>query len=206
MSINRRTAVVGALTVTTAFAALAGTVLPAGAASSASFLSASQLPQGDEFGDWTRHSLHSGLPSPTWACIKNTLPSSKTTYRKYSSDADLADGGVGGEAREMVSVLNNSSDAKDVAKDVRRSIEKCADKIGEDTTWKDYGHHSTEDGLDVYGVFFAPPGSEYHLQMFGVGRDGRKVVVVGLSQQGRKSDAPVTRFTKTAKTALSKAF
>jgi hypothetical protein len=78
--------------------------------------------------------------------------------------------------------------------------------MGEKTTYKSYGHVASADGLDRYGVFFAPAGSEYHLQMFGVGRDGKNVVVTSLSQMGRQKEAPVDGFTVMAKTALEKAF
>ncbi len=93
-----------------------------------------------------------------------------------------------------------------LAKEVAQSIERCAETMGEKTTWKSYGHVDVADGLDLFGVYFAPAGSEYHLQMFGVGHDGKAVVLTSVSQMGKEADAPVDAFTRTAKTAVEKVF
>lgn len=139
------------------------------------------------------------LADPEYACVKGMIPSGQTTYKTWSSD-------LTGEARQAITVRADADAAKLIAKEVSQSIEKCADRMGDKTTFKSYGHVAAVDGLDLCGVFFAPKGSEYHLQMFGVGRDGKNVVVTSLSQMGREEEAPADAFTLLAKTAVEQAF
>ena len=169
------------------------------------FLSAADLPTIPEAGTWTEQPVQSGLPDPQYTCISGAVPASGTTYRTFAGDMTA-------EARELVTVLADADGAQLVAKEVAQSIERCTDTMATQadesgTTWKKYGTYpDVADGLTVYGAFFAPAGSEYHLQLFGVGRDGKNVVVTTLAQMGRESEAPVDAFTATAKVALEKAF
>jgi hypothetical protein len=171
----------------------------ASAATAPRFLSVSELPQGERFGDWKAGPVRSGVPKPQYTCIKGLLPAEDTKFRKYHGEFTA-------EVRETVTVLDDVASAKLVAKEVMQGIERCADDQDYPTTWKRYASYDVEEGLTVYGVFFAPPNSEYGMQLYGVGRDGRKVVVTTLGMMGRANEAPVKKFTATAKTALRKAF
>ena len=175
-----------------------------GAPATPTFLAAADLPATSEAGTWHEHDASAGLPDPEYTCIKGALPAEGTSYKSYSGDMTA-------EAREVVTMAKDASAAELLAKEVAQSIERCADAMqaqGEDsTTWKNYGSYpDVADGLAVYGVYFAPENSEYHLQLFGVGRDGANVVVLSLGQGGKESEAPVEAFTASAKTAVEKAF
>jgi hypothetical protein len=210
---TRRTVAAGgvALAVVAAVVAITAGALPGGdapaqveqkppAASGPTFLAIADLPTSRTLGtSWTAQPGGAGLPDPEYTCVKGMIPSGRTTYRTWSSD-------LTGEAREMITALGGADEARLIAKEVAQSIERCAKAVGQKTTWTSYGHVASVDGLDLYGVFFAPKNSEYHLQMFGVGSDGRNVVVTSLAQLGRKAEAPVDGFTIMAKTALEKAF
>lgn len=166
------------------------------------FLTGSELPHYDGYQPLTATRIKAGIPTPQYSCIAGVLPADKTTYRTYT--AGNAETGEQVEARQLVTVASSTSKAKRLTEQTARSIERCAEETGERTTWKKYATHDIEDGLRVYGVFFAPTDSEYHLQMFGVGRHRKAVVVVALGQGGQRSDAPVNGFTTTAKRALEK--
>jgi hypothetical protein len=210
---TRRGAAVGgvALAVVAAVVAITAGALPGGdapaqveqkppAASGPTFLAVADLPTSQTLGtSWTAQPGGAGLPDPEYTCVKGMIPSGKTTYRTWNSD-------MTGEARETITVLGTADEAKLIAKEVAQSIERCSKTVGQKTTWTSYGHVASVDGLELYGVFFAPKDSEYHLQMFGVGRDGKNVVVTSIGQMGRKAEAPLDAFTIMAKTALEKAF
>lgn len=213
-SVGRRSAVIGGFVVAVGAAVMVLTAgvlpgdkptdvkqqTPPATATGPTFLAVGDLPTSRTLGTaWTAQPGGAGLPDPEYTCVKGIIPAGKTTYKTWSSD-------MTGEARETVTALADADGAKLIAKEIAQSIEKCAKTMGEKTTWKSYGHVDAADGLDLYGVFFAPAGSEYHLQMFGVGRDGKNVVVTSVAQMGRKAEAPVDGFTIMAKTALEKAF
>lgn len=166
------------------------------------FLATSDLPATPEAKTWTEQpGTQSGLPDPEYTCIKGLLPAASTTYKSWSGDMTA-------EARQFVTVFADAAAAKSAVTAVEASISKCADAVDDGkTTVERYGQYpDVADGVSVHGAFFAPVNSEYHLQLFGVGRDGATVVVTTLGQMGQESDAPVDAFTATAKTAVEKVF
>lgn len=193
---TRRTALAGSVVAGVALAGLAA--LPAGAAGSGTFLAKSDLPQGS-YAPWTAQAQKAGLPKPMYTCIKGILPGKKSQSRTFSGDGTA-------EVREIITVTNSTSDAKALARSLRKAITNCEDKLSDVTSVDRIGRWSTEDGLTLDAVYTAPAGSEYNYQLFAVGRDGRAVVVTTFSDMGSKGDAPVSAFTTTAKKALSKAF
>jgi hypothetical protein len=140
-----------------------------------------------------------GLPKPMYTCIAGILPAGRSHYRTFSGDMTA-------EARETITVTRNQKAAKKLVRNLRNAVTNCEDKLSDVTGVDRVGHWSTEDGLTLDAVYTAPENSEYNYQLFAVGRDGRKVVVTTFSDMGKKGDAPLSAFTKTAKTALQKAF
>lgn len=197
--VSRRSAVAVAAVVAAAGLGAGAAFSAAAAAATPKFLSVSELPQGERFGEWKAGPVRSGVPKPQYTCVKGLIPAERTTFRKYHGEFTA-------EVRETVTVLKDVAAARLIAKEVMQGIERCADKVDEPATWKRYASYDIEEGLTVYGVFFAPPNSEYGMQLYGVGRDGKKVVVTSLGMMGRANEAPVKKFTATAKTALRKAF
>ena len=193
---TRRTALAGSVVAGVALAGLA--VLPANAAGSGTFLTASQLPQGS-YAPWTAQASKAGLPKPMYTCIKGLIPGKKTHSQTFSGDMTA-------EVREIITVTSSKKDAKQLVRNLRNAITNCEDKLSDVTSVDRVGRWSTEDGLTLDAVYTAPAGSEYNYQLFAVGRDGRAVVVTTFSDMGKKGDAPIAAFSKTAKKSLQKAF
>lgn len=165
------------------------------------FLNKSELPQGGDFESWTQSAVKDGLPSPQFTCVSGLLPSGSTQYRTFSNTGPLA-----AELRETVTLYNTVSAAKAKVKALKKAVKNCDEKVDDVTSIADYGRLGTADGLRILGVFYAPPQSEFNLQLYGIGRDENAVVVTALGQMGKKADAEVTKLTATAKTALKKLY
>lgn len=154
------------------------------------FLAASDLPQGDRYGTWQRGDVIEGLGDPPYFCLREALPSERTTLRLYSSDKDA-------EARQF---LVRSADAA-LETEVRDAVAGCASryklKFPEDkATAKDYPANAS--GPALSGVFFAPKDSEYNLQLYAVKRSGDTLSVLVLGQGGTAAEAPVDAFRASA--------
>lgn len=166
------------------------------------FLNKSELPKGSTFGKWTQSKVKDGLPKPQYTCVKGILPKGSTQYRTFISTGDY----LPAEFRETVTLYDSTKGAKKKVLELRTAVSNCDEVLDDVIEITSYGSLGTEDGLHLYGVFTAPPDSEFGFQLFGIGRDGNAVVVTSLGQPGRKADAPVTKFTATAKRALKKAY
>ncbi|MGQ0630927.1 MAG: hypothetical protein ACT4P1_07780 [Sporichthyaceae bacterium] len=166
-----------------------------------SFLSKSELPQSGKIGKWTASKIKDGLPKPQYTCVKGILPRGSSQFRTF-----LGSGLVNPEFRETVTLYNSVADAKTIVKKLKKAVANCDDRLDDVTGITSYGTFGTADGLAVYGVFTAPPDSEFGLQLFGIGREGNAVVVTSLGQAGKKADAPAGAFVATSKRALKKVY
>lgn len=198
-AVTRRVAVTGALTVSAAVAVTGLAVLPASANHTGTFIPKSDLPSGSAYTPWTAQAPKAGLPKPMYTCIQGILPKSRSSHQVFTADLTA-------EVREIITRTSSKASAKTLVKSLRKAVTSCEDALDDVTDIKRYGSYSTEEGLTIDGVFTAPPNSEYNFQLFGIGRDGKNVVVTTFSDMGRKGEAPVSKFTTTAKAALKKAF
>lgn len=194
---NRRRALVGAAAAGFALAGLA--VTAANANHTGTFVPKSDLPQASQYTPWTALKPKPGLPVPMYTCIKGILPAAKSSHQIFRSDMTA-------EVREIITVTKNKGEAKALTAKLRAAIANCDDRLDDVTDIDRIARYKTADGLTIDGVYTAPEGSEYNFQLFGVGRDGRAVVVTTFGDMGQESDAPVAAFTVTAKRALQKAF
>ena len=190
---TRRRAIAGAVLTGVALTGVA--VTSASADHTGRFIPKSDLPQASKYTSTPK----AGLPSPMYTCIKGILPATKTSYQKFSSDMTA-------EVRETITRTGSVDTAKNVVAKLRRAIRECDDRVSDVTGIERVGKWDIEEGLTLHAVYYAPAGSEYNFQLFGVGRDGRNVVVTTFSDMGKKQDAPISAFSTTAKRALQKAF
>jgi hypothetical protein len=177
------------------------TGLVAGAATAAgtgTFVAKSDLPQASTYTPWSAQAPKAGLPKPMYTCIRGILPAGKSTSQVFSGDSAA-------EVREIITVTSGKTEARALVKKLRSAVTHCEDKLHDVTGVDRIGHWDTADGLTLDAVYSAPANSEYNFQLFGIGRDGRAVVVTTFSDLGGKSDAPIKAFTSTAKRALRKA-
>lgn len=189
-----------AVTAVFAAATLAATAGPAAAATTVHFLTKGQWPQGDRWGDWHSKPVKDGLRDKAAFCLEGILPTSRTQYREFFSDVDA--GGI-----QYVSKLATSTDAKALITRLRNRVPVCADRFADALTGGAaevvvYPFVDLEEGLSRRGVFTSGTGTEFGTVLWAFGRDGRYVTVVELDQIGKKSGAPVAKFTATAKKAL----
>lgn len=194
---NRRRALVGAAAAGVALAGLA--VTAASADHTGRFIPKSDLPQASQYTPWTALKPKPGLPAPMYTCIKGIIPASKSSHQIFRSDMTA-------EVREIITVTKNKTEAKALAAKLRTAIANCDDKLDDVTDIDRIARYKTADGLTLDAVYTAPEGSEYNFQLFGVGRDGKAVVVTTFGDMGQEEDAPISAFTVTAKRALQKAF
>lgn len=199
IAITTRAVRAGAITVSAAVVAVGLAAGSASASNDGYFIPGSDLPSGSAYTPWTAASPKHGLPAPMYTCIKGVLPKSTSGYRLYGSDGSA-------EVREIITRTSSKAKAKTLVRSLRKGVTNCADSLEDVTDVTRYGRYSTEEGLTIDGVFSAPPNSEYSFQLFGIGRDGKNVVVTSFSDMGRQGDAPVSKFTTSAKRALKKAF
>ncbi|MGQ0626067.1 MAG: hypothetical protein ACT4PP_15645 [Sporichthyaceae bacterium] len=165
------------------------------------FLVKSELPQSGKIGNWNSTKVKDGLPKPQYTCVKGILARSSSQFRTF-----LGTGIVNPEFRQTVTLYNKVADAKAIVKELKKAVVNCDDRLDDVTDILSYGTFGTADGLAVYGVFTAPPDSEFGLQLFGIGREGNAVVVTSLGQAGKKADAPAAAFVATSKKALAKVY
>lgn len=190
-----------ALTATaTAVACAAAVATPAAAASSVHFLSKSQFPQGDRWENWHQTAIKNGLQDPSHLCVEQILPESRTTYRAFYTDLDA--GGV-----QYVVKAKDTAAAKKLVTRIKDRLPVCGERAADEMPEGEfhivkYSHQDVEDGLSLRGLFTTGDGVESGTTLYGIGRDGRYVTVVELDQIGEKSGAPITKFTKTARTGL----
>lgn len=178
-----------------------GTEAEAPADATPTFLATSDLRVSAEAKTWTEQpGTQSGVPDPEYTCIKGLLPVVSTMYKSWSGDMTA-------EARQFVSVAQDADVAQALVKSLNSAIANCSDNVEDAVAYDRHGQYpDVAGGLTVHGVYFEPQNSEYHLQLFGVGRDGKAVIVTTLGQMGREGEAPVDAFTATAKTAVEKVY
>ncbi|GAA0622332.1 hypothetical protein GCM10009547_26490 [Sporichthya brevicatena] len=195
---TRRRALVGAVVAGVALTGVA--VTSASADHTGRFIPKSDLPQASKYTPWTAAKPKPGLPNPMYTCIKGILPAASSSHQSFSSDGSA-------EAREIITITKNTKAAKKAVNKLRKAVRECDKKVSDVTGIERVGKwDKVENGLTVHAVYYAPPGSEYNFTLFGIGRDGKKVVVTTFGDMGKKKDAPLAAFSTTAKRALEKAF
>ena len=194
---SRTRALVGAAVAGVALTGLAVTAATAGG--TGTFIKKADLPQASQYTPWTAQAKKAGLPKPMYTCIAGILPAGKSSHVTFRSDMTA-------EVREIITVAKNKTEAKALAAKLRSAIANCDDKLDDVSDIDRIGRFKTADGLTLDAVYTAPEGSEYNFQLFGVGRDGKAVVVTTFGDMGQKGEAPIAAFTATAKKALQKAF
>jgi hypothetical protein len=165
------------------------------------FLATADLPASAEAKTWTEQpGTSSGLPEVEYTCIKGLLAADSTTYKAWSGDMTA-------EMKQFVTVYSDAAAAEAAVAALNSGIASCDERVEGDSAYQRAGDFpAVANGVTVHEMYFAPENSEYHLQLFGVGRDGSTVVVTTLGQMGQKEDAPVDAFTTTAKTAVEKVY
>ena len=166
------------------------------------FLLPEEMPQATT--PWWAGEVRQGLPDPAPSCVtSDVVPNDARAYnREYYTD-DVTKG-------FQVTVTAKSADAaKDIATEMRDDLAACAanwleENGGGNATWKKLDSVQAEDGAQVYGVETASQDVLPSVQLFGVGRAGKVVTLVGWSDIGTSEHAPVRAFDETMKTAVNK--
>ncbi len=166
------------------------------------FLLPEEMPQATT--PWWAGEVRQGLPDPAPMCVKSdVVPDDAVAYnREYYTD-DVTKG-------FQVTVTAKSADAAtDIAIELRDDLAACAanwleENGGGNATWKKLDSVKAEDGAQVYGVETASQDVLPSVQLFGVGRAGKVVTLVGWSDIGTSEHSPVRAFDKTMKTAVNK--
>lgn len=166
------------------------------------FLDAEEMPP-HETSDWYASEPRQGLPEEPVFCLDQALPEDgDSQHRLFSTDVDT--GGL-----QVIHAAASGAEAEQLAAELAAATADCAadwlrQNPGSTAAWDDYGTVEGGDGARVFGVHTAPPASGQNLVMYGIGRDGAEVTVVGWSQMGTLEEAPVAEFTNTVATALEK--
>ncbi|WP_326599807.1 hypothetical protein [Streptomyces sp. NBC_01803] len=203
---GRRSAVAVAITAACALAVPAVEAAQAAPAPervrTAAFLSPAQMPPHET--GWVADAPAAGLPEWPVPCVAEELPAEGAWYRLYRTEYDtnglqvIVETGDEDEAAELTAALGEA--AADCAADWLRV------NPGATAAWDDYGRVTARgtDGAHLYGVHTAPPESGKDVRLFGIGRDGTRVVVVEWAQLGDLTDAPVADFRTTTRGALGR--
>ncbi|WP_190134263.1 hypothetical protein [Streptomyces longispororuber] len=204
MSIRHR----GALAVTAAGLCVAATAVagPAAAAPSGGgeprFLDARELPP-HPTSAWKAGPVTPGQPDALPVCAGEALPST-SVYRTFWTEFDT-------NAVQVTVVERDVQRAKEFAGLLRKKLDTCAERLEKEhpdvkAEQKYYGKVNVEEGAHVYGVHTAWDWGASDVGLLAVGRDGRTVTLVQWGQMGTLSDAPVSKFKTTVKTAVNKLY
>ncbi|CCK26539.1 hypothetical protein BN159_2160 [Streptomyces davaonensis JCM 4913] len=190
------------LTVGAALTVPAGAAAPK-AASAPRFLAASELPPHPSSA-WTAGRVKDGVPVEMRFCLEEALLAYDSRYRPFRTDLDAS-------ARQLTVVVGTSAKAKALASSLNKHVKSCAGRIEAadpevEAKYKSYGSLSVEEGARVHGLATETSWGATDIRLLSVGRDGRTVTVVDWSQMGDFSDAPVSAFKKTTKTAVNKLY
>ncbi|MFD9718857.1 hypothetical protein [Streptomyces sp. NPDC059076] len=171
------------------------------AAPAPAFLTAKQLPA--SLTPWTAGAIKSGAAADF--CTKNIAPKASSKHRLFQTELDTS-------AHQTITVAATEAKAKTLVTQLRNSINGCLKRLQQEYpglkgTSKYHGKINVEEGAHVYSVDTADPqvGST-DIALYSVGRDGRTVTVVGWSQLGDLSGAPLAGFKKTTQTAVAKLY
>ncbi|MCK1817735.1 hypothetical protein MTQ13_26250 [Streptomyces sp. XM4011] len=184
-----------ALTLSSAGAATAAGQAPA-------FLETDDLPP-HQSSDWFAQDIRQGAPELPQFCLGDVeLPAGGTWSRDYYTDVDTT-------AHQLVVETGSAAEAQALAAGLADAVADCAadwlrENPGATAGWDDFGTVEAGDGARVFGVHTAPQQAGLGLNLFGVGRSGDTVTVVGWGEMGRLSDAPVSAFKETTAIALTK--
>jgi hypothetical protein len=166
------------------------------------FLLPEEMPQATT--PWWAGEVRQGLPDPAPMCVQaDVVPDVAVAYnREYYTD-DVTKG------FQVTVTAKSASAAKDIATEIRDDLAACAanwleENGGGNATWKKLDSVKAEDGAQVYGVETASQDVLPSVKLFGVGRAGKVVTLVGWSDIGTSEHAPVRAFDKTMKTAVNK--
>ncbi|MBB5101264.1 hypothetical protein FHS40_000317 [Streptomyces spectabilis] len=205
----------GALAATTVgmcVAATAGAVAapavaaPAAAAPSGGgeprFLTSRELPP-HPTSAWHAGRVTAGQPEALPVCAGEALPST-SVHRTFWTDLDT-------NAVQVTVVERDTRRAKEFAALLREKLDGCAARLEREhpdveAKQKYYGKLNVEEGVHVYGLHTAWNWGASDANLFAVGRDGRTVTLVRWGQLGKLSDAPVSGFKATARTAVNKLY
>ncbi|MFD9339633.1 hypothetical protein ACFWBF_35425 [Streptomyces sp. NPDC060028] len=176
---------------------------PAVAADGPAFLDARELPP-QAGTSWHAGPVTDGTPDPLPFCVGEALPGATSRHRAFWTDVDTG-------AVQVTVVERDETAARSLAALFDSAVKGCAERVQQQdpevkAEWRDYGRVGAEDGASVKGVrtTHAWTGSDVHL--FAVGRDGRTVTVVHWGRMGTFTDAPVSAFKKTTRTAVNKLY
>ncbi|MFI1015148.1 hypothetical protein [Streptomyces sp. NPDC020965] len=206
-----RTVVTGAATATTVLAAtVALTVASLGAATAATaapapvapkFLAAKELPK--SLTPWVAEQVRPGAADDF--CTGKALPKASSKHRVFRTELDTG-------AEQTITVAATEAKAKELVTKARAAVAGCLDRLqqqypGVRGETRYHGKLKVEEGAHVYSIDTADPGvGSTEIALYSVGRDGRTVTVVGWSQLGDLSGAPLSGFKKTATTSVAKLY
>ncbi|MEU5399975.1 hypothetical protein ABZ348_11875 [Streptomyces sp. NPDC005963] len=165
------------------------------------FLTAKQLPA--SLTPWTAGGIKSGAAADF--CTKKIAPKASSKHRLFQTELDTS-------AHQTITVAATEAKAKTLVTQLRTSISGCLKRLQQEYpglkgTSKYHGKINVEEGAYVYSVDTADPGvGSTDIALYSVGRDGRTVTVVGWSQLGDLSGAPLAGFKKTTQTAVAKLY
>ncbi|TGB16771.1 hypothetical protein [Streptomyces palmae] len=172
------------------------------AAAAPVFLAPRELPP-HPLSAWYAGNVTQGLPEAPF-CLENALPTTGSSHRLFWTEYDTG-------ASQIVVKAASADAAAKLAGAVERKVRDCAADWQRQNpqgtaSWRDYGTVTGEDGAHVYGVHTSAPDSEPSIHLFGVGRDGSTVTIVGWGEMGGFADAPVADFQRTTTTAVIKLY
>lgn len=165
------------------------------------FLSPSQMPVSTS--PWTADPVQRGLPDFGSMCTAGIAPTSRTFYRDFRTELDTG-------ARQTTTVASSTAKAKELAAELRASLETCLDRLKEQEPGLEgealyHGTINVEEGAHVYSIDTSyPEVGSTDIALYAVGRDGRTVTVVEWGQLGELADAPLEGFKKTTGIAVAK--
>ncbi|MGQ0467715.1 MAG: hypothetical protein ACT4QG_20650 [Sporichthyaceae bacterium] len=172
------------------------------------FVDPADLPQGARFGDWGASAVREGLPKRAGFCLDGMFKAEQTSYRSYRSNAPKV------SAQEYLVQAGSETAAATLVAKLGQRLENCYrewlnldieayDGAGRTASWERYRSTNIADGLTIYGVFTVPPkGFDKATHLYGVGRDGERVMVLHMSLVGPHSEAPDGVFRQSAVAAV----
>jgi len=172
------------------------------------FVDPADLPQGERFGAWGASAVRAGLPKRAGFCLDGMFPAEQTSYRAYRSNAPKV------SAQEYLVQAGSEAQASALVAKLGQRLEGCYrewlnldidayDGAARTASWERYRSSNIADGLTVYGVFTVPPkGFDRATHLYGVGRDGERVMVLHMSMVGAHSEAPDGIFRHSAIAAV----
>lgn len=172
------------------------------------FIEPAAMPQGERFGSWGASAVRTGLPKRAGFCLDGLFKAEQTSYRPYTGSAPKV------TAQEYVIQAGSATEADKLVTKLGTRLQNCYKEwlnleiaayqdAPRTASWERYRTSSVGDGLTVYGVFTVPPKKfDRATHLYGVGRDGDRVMVLHMSLVGSQSDAPDDVFRSSAAHAL----